>query len=157
MAAGQTYVQLPAPLSTPQKPWVLVSTDSSNPAVRQLATTLAQTQQSAALDQYTAFTQAASDLQVVGPEQVDGADATHYRLGVDVTKLPENAPGRETLLSAGLTSLPVDLWVDGHGRPVKVTEDLTVQGQEVDTVVTIGNFDVPVSITAPPADQVATG
>ena len=37
-----------------------------------------------------------------------------------------------------------------------VSESLTVQGQTVDTVVTIGNFDAPVSITAPPADQVAT-
>jgi hypothetical protein len=46
--------------------------------------------------------------------------------------------------------------VDGKGRPVKVTENLTVQGQTVDTTVTIGDFDAPVTITAPPADQVAT-
>lgn len=155
-AAGQTYAQLPPPLTTPEKPWVLVSTSSSNPAIRQLATTLAQTQQSAALDQYTAFTQATSDLQVVGPEQVGGADATHYKLGVDVTKLPGTFPGREALLTAGLTSLPVDLWVDRQGRPVKVDEDITVQGQRVVTEVTIGAFDAPVTITAPPADQVAT-
>ena len=134
-----------------------MSTTSSNPVVAQLATTLEQTQQSASLDQYTAFTQAASGLQVVGPEQVAGADATHYKLTVDVTPLPDTLPGREALLSAGLMSLPVDLWVDDQGRPVKVTENLSVQGQTVDTEVTIGNFDAPVTVTAPPADQVATG
>jgi hypothetical protein len=154
---GQTYAQLPASLNRSGKPWVLVSTSSSNPVVAQLASSLEQTQQSASLDQYTAFTQAATGLQVVGREQVGGADATHYRLTVDVTRLPESLPGREQLLGAGLTSLPVDLWVDDRNRPVKVTENLTVQGQAVDTVVTLGNFDAPVSITAPPADQVATG
>jgi hypothetical protein len=157
MAAGKTYVQLPAQLNQSGKPWVLVSTTSSNPVVAQLATTLQQTQQSASLDQYTAFTRAASGLQVVGPEQVAGADATRYRLTVDVTRLPDTLPGREALLTAGLMSLPVDLWVDDQGRPVKVTENLSVQGQTVDTVVTIGNFDAPVTVTAPPADQVATG
>jgi hypothetical protein len=157
MAGGQTYVQLPASVNRSGKPWTLVSTSSSNPVVAQLASTLEQTQQSASLDQYTAFTRAATGLQVVGPEQVGGADATHYKISVDVTRLPETQPGREQLLSAGLTTLPVDLWVDAEGRPVKVTEDLTVQGQTVDTTVTIGNFDAPVTITAPPADQVATG
>jgi hypothetical protein len=156
MAGGKTYAQLPAGANSSGKPWVLVSTTSSNPVVAQLASTLQQAQQSASLDQYTAFTQAASRLQVVGPEQVGGADATHYELSVDVTKLPESQPGRGQLLGAGLTTLPVDLWVDGKGRPVKVTENLTVQGQTVDTTVTIGDFDAPVTITAPPAEQVAT-
>lgn len=157
MAAGKTYVQLPAQVDKSGKPWVLVSTTSSNAVVAQLATTLQQTQQSASLDQYTAFTQAATGLQVVGREQVGGADATHYKLDVDVTKLPEALPEREALLTAGLMSLPVELWVDDQGRPVKVTEDVTVQGQQIDTVVTLGAFDAPVTITAPPADQVATG
>jgi hypothetical protein len=40
---------------------------------------------------------------------------------------------------------------------VKVSEELTVQGQKVTTLVTLGNFDEDVTITAPPADQVATG
>lgn len=157
VVGGQTYVQLPATLNTSGKPWVLVTAGSSNPVVAQLASSLQQAQDSGSLDQYTAFTQAATDLKVVGPEQVDGADATHYQLTVDVTKLPESLAGREQLLSAGLTSLPVDLWVDRQNRPVKVTENLTVQGQTVQTVVTLGDFDAPVSITAPPADQVATG
>ena len=153
---GQTYVQLPAGLNPSDKPWLLISADSTNPIVQQLATSLQSVTSSSSLDQYTAFTEAAT-VKVVGPDQVDGADATHYALSVDVTKLPNDTPGRSDLLSAGLVTLPVDLWVDDHGRPVKVSEELTVQGQNVTTLVTLGNFDEDVTITAPPADQVATG
>jgi hypothetical protein len=149
-------VQLPPSINRTGKAWALVSTSSSNPVIKQLATTLESAQQSASLQQYTDFTEAASGLQVVGQEQVAGADATHYHLTVDVTKLPQASPGREQLLTAGVLSLPVDVWVDAKGRPVKLTEELTVQDQQVSTVVTVGSFDAPVSITAPPADQVST-
>jgi len=47
--------------------------------------------------------------------------------------------------------------VDAEGRPVKATQELTVQGQDVSTVVSLGDFDQPVTITAPSAEQVATG
>jgi hypothetical protein len=156
MVDGQTYVQLPAGLNPTDKPWLLISADSSNPVVQQLATSLQSITSSSSLDQYTAFTEAAT-VRLVGPEQVDGVDATHYALTVDVTKLPNDTPGRSDLLSAGLVRLPVDLWVDAKGRPVKVSEELTVQDQKVTTLVTLGDFDEPVTITAPPADQVATG
>src|SRR5690242_19331130 len=156
MVDGRTYVQLPAGINPGAKPWLLISTESSNPVVQQLATSLQSVTSSSSLDQYTAFTEAAT-VKVVGSEPVDGVAATHYALDVDVTKLPNDTPGRSDLLSAGLVKLPVDLWVDTHGRPVKVSEELTVQNQKVTTLVTLSRFDEAVTITAPPADQVATG
>ena len=39
---------------------------------------------------------------------------------------------------------------------MKFSEDLTVKAQHVSTVVTLGKFDSPVTVTPPPADQVAT-
>ena len=156
MVDGKTYVQLPAGINPGDKPWLLISTESSNPVVQQLATSLQSVTSSSSLDQYTAFTQAAT-VRLVGSEPVDGVPATHYALSVDVTKLPNDTPGRSDLLSAGLVTLPVDLWVDAKGRPVKVSEELTVQDQKVTTLVTLSKFDEPVSITAPPADQVSTG
>jgi hypothetical protein len=155
MVDGQTYVQLPAGINPSDKPWLLISTQSSNPIVQQLATSLQSVTSSSSLDQYTAFTQAAT-VKLVGSEQVDGVAATHYALSVDVTKLPNDTPGRSDILSAGLVTLPVDLWVDAKGRPVKVSEELTVQNQKITTLVTLGSFDEDVTITAPPADQVAT-
>ena len=36
-----------------------------------------------------------------------------------------------------------------------MTEHVTVNGQQVDVLVTLTNIDEPVHIAAPPADQVA--
>ena len=77
-------------------------------------------------------------------------------INVDVAKLPENTPGRQALLGAGITMLPLGLYVDDQGRPVRATQDLTVQGQHTATVITLSKFNAPVSISAPPPDQVST-
>jgi hypothetical protein len=155
VVGGDTYVQLPEQLQTSGRPWVRVTQDSKDPVVRQLAASLSSVADSGSLDQYTAFTEAAT---ITGQraDQVDGESVTHYTLDVDVTRLRGDVPGRQELMMAGLTTLPVDLWVDSHGRPVKVSEQFTVQGQQVETTVTISDFDVPVTVTAPPADQVTS-
>jgi hypothetical protein len=155
IVGAKTYLQLPTALSHSTKPWVLVTSTSANPAVRQLATTLQSVQQAAALDQFTAFSSAAT-IDKHDQENLNGTPTTHYSLTVDVQKLPDTLPGKQQLVTAGLTTLPVEMWIDEQGRPVKVSENLTVQAQQVSTVVTIGKFDAPVTVTPPPADQVAT-
>lgn len=156
ITGGKTYAKLPESLDHSPEPWVLVTTQSTDPIVARLASSLEQVQQSASLDQFRMFTGAASGLVVKGQEDVGGHPATHYALTVDVTKLPDGVAGKQELASAGVSTLPIDLWVDGQGRPVQLREQLTVQGQQVSTEVTIGDFDAPVTITAPPADQVST-
>ena len=156
MVAGQTYLQLPPAINPSDKPWLLISSSSSDPRVQQLAASVESVNRSSDLDQYRAFAEVAT-VTVVGEEQVDGVSTTHYALTVDVTRLPNDTPGRQDFLSVGILRLPVELWVDSEGRPVKVSERLAVQGQEITSVVTLGTFDEPVTITAPPADQVATG
>ena len=153
---GKTYAQLPQSAGTTAKPWVLVTTDSTNPVVASMASTLQSVQQSASVDQYSAFAQAAVGVVPQGAEKVGEASTTHYSLTVDVSKMPDTVTGRQALISAGITTLPIELWVDGKGRPVKMTEQLSVQGQSVSTVVTLSRFDEPVTVTAPPADQVST-
>jgi hypothetical protein len=93
-------------------------------------------------------------LKTIGTEQVNGAVATHYSLMVDVAKvhgagLTEAA--KAALTQAGITKIPVDVWVDSHNRPVKMSEKFTVQGQIVSTEATVGQFNQPVTIAAPPA------
>ncbi len=150
------YVKLPPTLAPGTKPWFKASAASSNPMLKQLAASIASTQQSASLDSYRAFASAATSIKVVGSTTVGGAPATHYALVVDVSKLPASS-ATAPLAKAGIKTLPVDLWVDQQHRPVQIVEKLTVQGQPVTTTVTIGNFDAPVSISAPPASQVAIG
>jgi hypothetical protein len=156
---GALYVKLLSKLNQSGKPWEKATAGSSNPVLRQLASTLSSLEQSASLDQYGSMAQAASSLKTVGTEQVNGAAATHYSLIVDVAKvhgagLTESA--KAALTQAGIRKIPVDVWVDGHNRPVKMSEKFTVQGQIVSTETTAGQFNQPVTITAPPASQVST-
>lgn len=155
IAAGKTYLKLPASVNHAVKPWVLVSPTSSNPVVRRLGTTLQSIEQTTSLDQFTAFTSAARIARHM-QETLDGAQVTHYVLSVDLAKLPASLPGKQQLTAAGLTTLPVDLWVDQRGRMVKFVENLDVKGQHVATTLNVGQYNAPVTVTPPPADQVAT-
>lgn len=154
--AGKTYLELPAAINHTGKPWVPVSPTSTNPVVRQLGSTLQSARESTSLEQFTTFTAAARVTRYM-KETLDGAPVTHYVLSVDIAKLPAALPGKQQLTAAGLTTLPVDLWVDRQGRTVKFVENLTVKGQRVATTLAIGQYNAPVTITPPPADQVATG
>ncbi|HJT04941.1 MAG TPA: hypothetical protein VJ757_15135 [Pseudonocardiaceae bacterium] len=151
-----TYAQLGGAANPAGKPWLLITPDSTNPTVRNLAASLEAVRRSASLDHFTAFASAARSVTLAGKESVNGTPVDHYSIQVDVAKLPAGTPGREPLLATGITTLPIELYVDDQGRPVKATQDLTVQGQHTSTVITFSKFNEPVSITPPPADQVST-
>jgi hypothetical protein len=153
---GKTYVQPPASLNDTGKPWILVSPTSSNSFARTLATTLGQLQSSASVDSFGVLALASSDLRTIGDETVDGVEATHYAFTVDVAKLPGTFTGKTALQQAGVTSIPVDLWLDAQNRPVKAVQKVSVNGQQTSTTVSISDYNKPVTITAPPADQVST-
>jgi hypothetical protein len=154
------YIKLPAAAAASGKSWLEVSTTSSNPMLRRLASQLASAREQAATNQYGPLVASASAVRTVGPETVGGVPTTHYRLQIDPAK--EHNP----LLSAtefrvmkrlGLRSVPVDMWLDAQGRPVKVVDRLRVYGHDVVTTITLGGFDQPVHIVAPPAGETATG
>jgi hypothetical protein len=156
---GALYVKLPSKLNKSGKPWEQATAGSSNPVLAQLASTLSSLEQSASLDQYGSMARAASSLKTIGTDQVNGAVATHYSLIVDVTKIQGaglTAAAKAALAQARITKIPVDVWVDTHNRPVKMLEKFTVKGQIVSFDATIGQYNQPVTITAPPASQVST-
>lgn len=156
IVGDKVYVKLPSSLNKSGKPWQLVTANSSNPVLKQLATTLSSIRNSASLGSTAAFAAAAKSVTPKGSEQTNGTTATHYSVVVDVTKLPASYPGKTTLVQAGLNKLPVELWIDSKGRPVKVTEELAVQGQRVSTEIDVSKYNAPVTISAPPASQVST-
>lgn len=157
VTGGKTYAKLPTAAGSTGKPWALVTTTSSNPVVRQLAATMQQTLSSASISSYTTFITAAKSVKYDGQQPVGGVDTAHYTVVVDVTKLPDTLPGKDALIQSGLSDLPIELYVDAQGRPRQVTENISVQGQSVQTRFTITDYNVPVTITAPPPDQVSTG
>lgn len=146
---GKTYARLPSSVSHTNKPWVLATANSKNPAIKAFGSILSSTQSSASLSAITALVSAARSVKQSGSSNT-------YKVDVDPAKLPKSYVGRKALAASGLTSIPLTITLDSAGRPVVVTENLTVSGQKLTTKITLGSYNKPVHITAPPASQVST-
>jgi hypothetical protein len=154
---GKTYGKLPASLGGGgSKPWSLVTSSSSNPVIAQLAPSLNSALASASPAILIAYVLAAKSVDNKGSETIGGVQTTHYAIVVDISKLPASVPNHDQLVGSGIATLPVDLFVDSQGRPVRFSDQLTVQGQTVAAETTLSEFNKPVTITAPPANQVST-
>ncbi len=153
---GKTYARLPASLNHSGKPYVLVTGNSSDPTVRNLAKSLDSTQSSASAGNAGILAAASDSVKATVGQDVGGVRTTRYAIVVDTAKLPATYPGRAALVQAGVTRLPVDIYVDGSNHPVKVTERFTASGQAVSTTILVTGYNRPVTITAPPASQVST-
>lgn len=144
---GKTYVRLPSTLNHSGKPWQLVTPNSSDPTVRTLASSLSSTQNSASLSSVTMFVAAARSVRRIGTDS--------YLVDVDPQKLPDSYEGKQQLVNAGVTSIPVRITIDSLGRPVTVAENFSVQGHQVKVKFSVGRYNKPVHITAPAARQVS--
>lgn len=100
----------------------------------------------------------------LGAEAVNGVDAHHYAVAIDLDKamasLPpdEKARAEQGLAVFGVDRLlPVDVWITDAGLPVRTVFDV---GREPGSPLSfhiqmdLADFGTPVHITAPPADQV---
>jgi hypothetical protein len=114
-----------------------------------------------------------SDVTQIGTDIIHGVATTHYRASVDLTKAVANAPaavrsGVERAAQAVGQTIPVEVWVDGQGRLRQLTATIdpgnaqapsdlgpSTTGPVVATV-DLWDFGAPVTVTAPPADQVGT-
>jgi hypothetical protein len=111
----------------------------------------------------------------VGPDPVDGADATHYRATIDLVKLlpsiAELSPDKPTdadmqeakdqLAKLGMETLPIELWVDGDGylKQIQLKLDLSTiapdhPGSSFSITLTLSDFGEDILIDVPPASQV---
>lgn len=119
--------------------------------------------------QTAAYAKAITDKGVtkVGTEEIGGTDTTHYKVSVDVSKLPGGAQMSKQL---GPT-LPMQVWLDDEGRLRRQQIDMTVkapasasaqagssaaaQQLKMKTVLEFSDFGTEVDAEAPPAGQVA--
>jgi hypothetical protein len=91
------------------------------------------------------FVDAVKSVTYVGKEDVDGQTLDRYSLVIDTTKLADQAQ------SAGLPAeMETGVWLDQEGRPAKMSMAMG----PVDYEATLSDFDKPVHLQAPPADQV---
>jgi LppX_LprAFG lipoprotein len=150
------YVQVPPAINRTGKPWLRVSPNSSEPLLKQLSSSVISAQQYAELDSFRHFVTAAKSVKLAGHDTMDGRRTDHYSIVVDVRKLASQNPNSEALAQSGVSTVPVELWLDQRGRPVRLTEKLAVQGQQISVLITLGNYDAPVTISPPPADQIGS-
>lgn len=141
------------------KPWIIAKPDSSDQVAAQLAQTFPQSLAQSSIKYYAVMVESAHDLKFVGAESVDGVPTNHYHFIVDpkvlVQKLPpDQAQQMQNAVDAGVDSVPADEWVDAQGRPVRVTDEVTAQGQTAKIDLHLSHYDEPVTIKAPPANQV---
>ena len=102
------------------------------------------------------LTEAGVTVEMVGVEPIAGQDAYHFALTLPLDKINTALAGQSTKLK--LTSAAADFWL--------YTKDLTMAqvvvkvvgaASNLSLILTLSNYDAPVSITAPPASQVTPG
>jgi hypothetical protein len=88
-------------------------------------------------------------------ETVGGETVTRYS-GVTQTAAITGNEQYSQLSELGVTQLPWEMSVDANGRPRQFTMTLPIKTVRTVTTATYSKWGEPVSITAPPAAQVAT-
>jgi hypothetical protein len=99
---------------------------------------------------------------LVGIDQVNGQNAYHISVSVPIDKINAAIAAHASPAPAGgvpsLTSASVDAWVYTADKRLAKFEAKASSAAigNVDLVVTVTNYDQPVTIAAPPASQVTT-
>lgn len=98
----------------------------------------------------------------VGTAVIDGEVTTEYQSTIDLSGANKGSTS-STIISQqlaqafGLTSLPIEVWIDGQGRARQVKTSFSLFGLTISALSHIGSFGTPVSVSAPPASQTADG
>ena len=102
----------------------------------------------------------------LGTERVRGVETTRYSATIDMQKalekLPEGARAsmQKVFNRAGISSVPVQVWISGDGllRKMTMSMDLSkmagaAQSGAADVAIELYDYGVPVSVSAPPANR----
>lgn len=97
----------------------------------------------------------------IGTENIGGAPTTHYRADIDPNKAADRMPDKKSadavkqlFQSSGVSSVPVDVWIDRAGRVRRESMKFSTSEMSMDMTIEFTRFGVPVDVTPPPADQV---
>lgn len=105
------------------------------------------TESSDPIGEMRAFEGAITDVVHVGPADLDGVATEHYTVTLDPRLMPAGSLDPGTALPESIT---YEIYLDGEGRPAGM--DMELMGGSINTRLT--NFNAPVTIVAPPADQI---
>jgi hypothetical protein len=99
-------------------------------------------------------------VQRLGDETVQGVHTVHYRVTVDVDEAIARTPPefRTTtagdLRSLGVTSLPVEVWLDDQGNVRQLELRMSLRGENLSLRITLRGSNRAVHVTTPRPDDV---
>jgi hypothetical protein len=98
---------------------------------------------------------------VVGNEDIGGDPTTHYAATIDLSAAADKIPDSQTAdqlkqleAQSGLSSMPVDVWIDRSGRVRRESVKLSSNQFSMDMTIEYTKFGATVDTTPPPDDQV---
>lgn len=168
------YMKLPAgmPGSDPAKPWAKMSMADLAGAGQNLDKMMEQSDPTKTLE----LLQQSGTIVSSEETQLDGQSATHYKVDVDFAKAMEQfgagaagAAELEEMKKAGIKKMPIDVWLSDDNLPLQFEIQLgdilkkvsQQQGQtmppgmeQAKMTMKYTDWGGPVTIEAPPADQV---
>ncbi|HZQ85362.1 MAG TPA: hypothetical protein VFA83_11015 [Acidimicrobiales bacterium] len=174
------YEKLPAQLASlaGSKGWVKIDTEALAKQNGLDINGLAQSQGTDPSQFLDLLKSVSDDIKEVGKEKLRGAETTHYHGTVDLGKAIAANPQLDAEAKTNLGSLyknltgPADVWIDSDGRLRKMTYSIDAskfdpsavssnpkvaaglqQIAGIDFTLELYQFGVPVSVTAPPANE----
>lgn len=133
------------------KTWILAATDSSNPTVRQLATSMGSVSTNN-ISSMIRFASAAKSVEKGGTKEIDGVPTTQYRVVLDPKKLTDTGTGGMTADSTEAT-----FFVDGDSLMRRAVVEVGAMGTTVELTMDMTDYNTDVQIEAPDANTVYTG
>lgn len=103
---------------------------------------------------------ATGEVKTLGHQQIDHVRTTHYRVTVDVLKAEQAMPPQlqhtsaQQLQQLGVSTLPMDIWLDDQHAARQVALDMTVQGTRFDFRIRVSGTNTPVNVVAPARSDV---
>jgi hypothetical protein len=159
------YFELPKQAQKAGKPWVKLDPNGSDPLSKSLGGALAETKKNSDPSQLLKQIEGAGDITATKQEDLDGKPTTHYSVTVDLKKYADKVdPALKSTLDkaieAGVTTFPMELWVDQENLPVRITtatpftNSANQKPDQIKMTMDYSDWGKSVTVTAPPADQV---
>jgi hypothetical protein len=97
-----------------------------------------------------------SDIDEVGRERIRGVLTTHYRFDIDPKKIdsPSAQFSPADLATAGIDTLPLDVWVGPDDLPRRIRMALGAAGSDIEIDIEMYDYGEPIVVEAPPEDLV---
>ena len=161
LTAGALYLKLPSLGDVTGKPWIKMSDSGlkhgSGATIGQL---LQGIENSDPLTQTSMLT-ASKDLRKVGTQVINGVPTTHYAGSYAIADALAKVPAKmraltgPALKSMGITRVHFNAWIDAQHQVRKMVTTEAGTGARITTTVVITAINQPVSVSLPPASQVA--